>query len=132
MNSLSRSTALKIAAVLSLLFSATGVISSLPLIAQGANAVDQGEAAPPYFVLVLSVILGVVGVVAAYPTWKQIRWGITLTIIVNLINGLSAAPGIFFAPTPTLTMLATIGVLSSIVIIVLCLWRDPKPAVAQA
>jgi hypothetical protein len=66
MNTISRPTALKIAAVLSFLLSAFGVVFSLPLIAQGAASVDSGAAAPPYFILVLGLVLGVIGIVAAY------------------------------------------------------------------
>lgn len=130
MNRFSRSSALKIAAVLSFLLCAYGVIFSLPMIAQGSAAVNQGTEAPPYFILVLGVILGVVGMVAAYGCWKGMRWGIVLTIIVNLLNGLSAAPGILFAPTSELFMAATVGVFFNIVIIVLCLWPDRKLATA--
>ncbi|OGO34264.1 MAG: hypothetical protein A2W35_12090 [Chloroflexi bacterium RBG_16_57_11] len=130
MNRLSRSTALKTAAVLSFLSSTYSVIFALPMIAQGAMAVDQGGDSPPYFVLVLAVILGVVGIVAAYGCWKQMRWGVILTIIVNLLGGLSAAPGILFAPTTQLFVSASVSVAISIVIIVLCLWPDRKLATA--
>lgn len=130
MNRLPRSTALKTAAVLSFLLTAFGIVFSLPMIAQGSAAVNQGTEAPPYFILVLSVILGVVGMVAAYGCWKGMRWGIILTIIVNLLSGLSAAPGILFAPTSELFMAATVGVFLNIVIIVLCLWPDRKLATA--
>ena len=43
MNRLPRSTALKIAAVLSFLGGVYGIIFSLPMIAQGATAVNQGR-----------------------------------------------------------------------------------------
>lgn len=130
MNRFSRSTALKIAAVLSFLSSAFSVIFALPMIAQGASAIDQGGDSPPYFVLMLAVILGVVGIVAAYGCWKGMRWGVILTIIVNLLGGLSAAPGILFAPTTQLFVSAGVSVAISIVIIVLCLWPDRKLATA--
>ena len=130
MNRLSRSTALKTAAVLSFLASAYSIIFSLPMIAQGAAAVDQGGDAPPYFILVLAVILGVVGIVAAYGCWKGMRWGVVLTIIINLLGGLSAAPGILFAPSTELFISASAGVAISIVIIVLCLWPDRKMVTA--
>jgi len=126
MNRLSRSTALKTAAVLSFVTSVFGTVFALPIIAQGAAAVDQGGDTPPYFIMVLSVILGVVGIVAAYGCWKQMRWGVILTILVNLIGGLSAAPGILFAPTTELFISASVGIAISIVVIVLCLWPDRK------
>ena len=129
---LSRSTALKIAALITFLVSVWNVIGSLPFIAQGAAILDENTPGPPYFILMLGFILSIIGIVAAYPTWKQMRWGIILTIIINLLGGLSAAPGIIFRPTPELFMSATFGVVVSIVVIVLCLWRDPKPASAHA
>ena len=130
MNRLSRSTALKTAAVLSFLSCALSVILTLPFLAQGSSAIDQGGKAPPYFIIVLAVILGVVGIVAAYGCWKQMRWGVILTIIVNLLGGLSAAPGILFAPTTQLFVSASVSVAISIVIIVMCLWPDRKLATA--
>ncbi|MEJ2354097.1 MAG: hypothetical protein P8Y03_30340 [Anaerolineales bacterium] len=130
MNRLSRPTALKIAAVLSFLLSASGVIFSLPLIAQGATAVEQGGETPPYFILLVALIVGVVGVVAAFGAWKGQRWGIILTIFANVVNGLSAAPGMLFAPTPGLLIAASVTVVLGIAIIVLCLWPDRKLATA--
>jgi hypothetical protein len=128
MNRLARPTALKIAAVLSLLLSAISIINALPLIAQGATAIDTAGGAPPYPVLVLALLMGVVGIVAAYGTWKQQRWGIILTIIVNVVNGLSAAPGLFFAPQPAFFVSALVTGIASIIIVVLCLWRERRPA----
>jgi hypothetical protein len=130
MNRLSRSTALKTAAVLSFLSSAYSIIFALPIIAQGAAVVDQGGDSPPYFVMMLAVILGVIGIIAAYGCWKGMRWGVILTIIINLLGGLSAAPGILFAPTTQLFVSASVSVVISIVIIVLCLWPDRKLATA--
>ena len=46
--------------------------------------------------------------------------------MVNLLGGLSAAPGILFAPTSELFITATVGIALNIVIIVLCLWPDRK------
>jgi hypothetical protein len=124
MNRLSRPTALKIAAVLSFLLNAFSIIIVLLF---GAEAANQFEG-PGFGAVILSTALGVAGVVAAYGAWMQMRWGIILTIIVNLINALFAAPGILFAPTPFLFVSATITVVLGIVIIVLCLWRDRKLA----
>jgi hypothetical protein len=130
MKNIPRSTALKIAAVLSFLISAFGVIGTIPYLARGATAINQGSDSPPYVVLLGGLITGVVGVVAAYGAWKQQRWGVILTILANLVNGLSAAPGVLFAPAPWLTAIATATVIVSILIIVLCLWRDRQPVTA--
>ena len=124
MNRLSRPTALKIAAVLSFLLSASTIIQVFLFGAEAANQADG----PGFSGVMFALALGVAGAVAAFGAWKQMRWGIILTIIVNLINGLSAAPGILEAPTPSLFVSATIDVVLGIIIIVLCLWRDRKVA----
>ncbi len=130
MKTLSRSTALKIAAVISFLLGAMNGLGSLTFVTQGAAAVNQSPAGPPYFVEVILFVTGIVGLVAAYGTWKQMRWGIVLTIFACLFNILSAAPGILFAPRPWGFIASTVVVLFSIIIIVLCLWRDRQPATA--
>jgi hypothetical protein len=123
MKGLSRSTALKIAAVLSALMGMVSIVGSLPIIARGAAGVEQSADAPPYFILIIALLTGVMGIVGAYGAWNQQRWGIILTILANLVNRLSAAPGILFAPTSGLLVAATVTVIVTILIIVLCLWR---------
>lgn len=128
MKTFSRSTALKIAAVLSLIVNGYSAVFALPLVAQGADTVNQNPEMIPYFVLLLSLVVGVIGIVAAYGAWKQQRWGIILTIVTALINGLSAAPGLNMAPTEMFRVFAIAGVTLSAVIIVFCLWRDRRVA----
>lgn len=124
MKGLSRSTALKIAAVLSAVLGTLSLIGALPLIARGASSVAQSNDSPPYAILIVALVTGIIAIVAAFGTWKRQRWGIILTILVNLINGLGAVPGIQAAPTPFLTYAATATVIVSVLIIVLCLWRE--------
>ncbi len=130
MSRFSRSTALKVAAVLSAGLHLYGIAFTLPMIAQGARQIDQGNSGPPYVVLLVSLIMGVVALVAAFGAWRGQRWGVILTILTNLINGLSAAPGILFAPNPGLMVTASLSVAISVAIIVLCLWPDRKLAAA--
>ncbi len=130
MNHISRSTALKIAAVISLLLSVLSIPVTLSFLAQGANAVNTSPAGPPYFVEVILFVTSIVGVVAAYGTWKQMRWGITITILISCINLLSSGPGLLFAPRPVGLFASLVTVVLSILTIVFCLWRDPKPALA--
>ncbi len=127
MKGLSRAAALKIAAVLSVLMSLVSIATTLPLIARGATGVAQSSDSPPYAILMVGLLTGVIGIVAAYGTWNQQRWGIILTILVNLVNGLGAVPGILFAPQPGLMITAVATVVVSIIIVVLCLWRERKP-----
>ncbi len=126
MKGLSRPLALKIAAALSVFMGIVSIANTLPLIARGAATVAQSTDSPPYFILMIGLLTGVVGIIGAYGAWNQQRWGIILTILANLINGLSAAPGILFAPQSGLMIVAVATVLISVLIIVLCLWRERK------
>jgi hypothetical protein len=73
----------------------------------------------PTFVIYLGFVLGVLGLIAAAGLWVLKRWGLWLTIVVSVLNILSAAPGLAFAPTPTLRILATLGVVGFALVIVL-------------
>lgn len=130
MKDLSRATGLKIAAALSVLMSIVSIATVLPLIARGASGVAQSSDSPPYAILMIALLTGVIGIVAAYGAWNQQRWGIILTILVNLVNGLSAVPGILFAPQPGLRITSIVTVVVSILIVVLCLRREHKPVIA--
>src|SRR5215218_6499984 len=73
----------------------------------------------PTFVVYLGVVLGVLGLIGALGLWMLKRWALWLTIVVSVLNILSAAPGLAFAPTPTLKVLATIGVVGFALVVVL-------------
>ena len=126
MNHLSRSTALKIAAVLSFLQGLYGIYLFLPYLPQGSAALNADLDTPPYIIVVIALALALVSIVAAYGAWQSQRWGIALTILVAALNALSGAPGILFAPTTALWVSATSGTVWSIIVIVLCLWRERK------
>ncbi len=128
MKSLSRSTALKIAAALFALMGAVSILNTLPLIARGAAGVAQSTDSPPYFILMIGLLTGVIAIVGAYGAWNRQRWGIVLTILVNLLNGLTALPGILFAPQPGLRVISIITVGVAILVIVFCLWRERRTA----
>ncbi|MFM8319451.1 MAG: hypothetical protein ACKOC5_00940 [Chloroflexota bacterium] len=128
MNSLSRSTAIKIAAGVSFILNLFSAVAGLLLLPAGASANNSNPESIPYGVLMLGTIMGVIGIVAAYGAWKQQRWGVVLTILVNLVNGLSAAPGILFAPTTPLFISALATVVGGVIIIVLCLWPGRQAA----
>ncbi len=130
MKGLSRATALKVAAILSALMGIVSIATTLPLIARGATGVAQSTDSPPYFVLMMALLLSVIAIVAAYGAWNQQRWGIILILVVNLLNGLSAVPGILFAPVPALRVTSISTVVVTILIVVFCLWRERKPVEA--
>jgi uncharacterized membrane protein (DUF2068 family) len=129
MNRLSRSTALKTAAVISLLLGIAALGLSIPALARGASQV-QTAAEPPYVVVVIAFAFAVMRIVGSVGVWQQQRWGIVLTLIANALDALSAIPGILFAPSTFFQIAATLTVVLSILVIVLCLWRDREPASA--
>lgn len=120
-----------IAAILQLLLSLAAIGLSLPDIARGANEVNQAPDTIPYAALMMSLIIGVLGLVSAYGVWRVQKWGVILTIILRAVDGLSSLPGVAFGPTPMLQFVATISVVLAIVVIYLLLRREPTPAVAR-
>ena len=118
------------AAILQFLISVFSVMSSVPLLVQGANAVEQAGDSPPFFIAILGFGIGLLGLVSAYGVWRNQKWGVILTILLRAVDGLSALPGILFAPTVGLKIMASLGVLLAIVVIALLLW--PKPKLAPA
>lgn len=129
MSNLSRANALKIAAAISFLLGIYAVVASI-LYLQNGNVVDFAPDAPPYFVMVAALVLGIVRLIGAYGAWKSQQWGIFLTVIANVVDGVAAVPGILFAPTVGLQISAIVSVVAAIVITVLCFWRDRRPAIA--
>jgi uncharacterized membrane protein (DUF2068 family) len=124
---MSRSTALKMAASLSFLMGIYSIIFSIPYLQRGEADIEQAGDASPYFVVVAGFVLAIVMLTAAYGTWHKQRWGIVLTLLANTLGALLAVPGIFFAPTESGQVSAGVGVLGSIIVCILCLWRDRKP-----
>jgi archaellum biogenesis protein FlaJ (TadC family) len=82
----------------------------------------------PAFVTYLGVVLGVLGLIGAGGLWMLKRWALWLTIVVSVLNILSAAPGLAFAPTPTLRALATVGVVGFALVILLAVLPNSRRA----
>jgi uncharacterized membrane protein (DUF2068 family) len=106
----SRPLAITLAAVL------LGLVSIASLIP--SPSLEQGV---PVYVTYSSYVLGALGVVAMLGLWLRKRWGMWLAIGVSAVNIPSAAPGIVFAPTTIMWLLATIGVIWYVAIIALVL-----------
>lgn len=127
MKRLSRSNALKLAAVLSLLLGIGSLVVFAPLLERGASSLDLGIDTPPYPVIVMSVIGAVVRLVSAYGVWFGQRWAVILILLFSALDGAAAAPGLLFAPTDSMWAMAIAAVMWNVAIVVLCLWRDHKP-----
>jgi uncharacterized membrane protein (DUF2068 family) len=121
-----RPMAITAAAVLQALLSLADLAISIPELLSGGTAPDG----PPAFVMALGVVIGALGLVAALGLWRGKRWGIVATIILRVIDSLSAAPGLVFAPTMSLRLAAVLGIALSIVVIVLVLLPASRRAYA--
>ncbi len=82
----------------------------------------------PAFVVYSGVALGVIGLVAAAGLWMLRKWSIRLTVIVALLNLLSAAPGITAAPNAALQVAATLTVVVCALIIALVVLPSSRRA----
>jgi uncharacterized membrane protein (DUF2068 family) len=106
-----------VAAILLVLFSLTNLLSPfLPM---------EGV---PAFVVYLGVALGVAGLLAAAGLWMLKRWALWLTIVVSVINILSAAPGLAFAPNAVLRAAATVTVVGFAVVVMLVVLPNSRRA----
>jgi hypothetical protein len=54
--------------------------SALP---QGCAEINDNPSAPPYLVLVLVLIVGLIGCVAAYGVFRMQRWAVILTLCTD-------------------------------------------------
>ena len=132
MNRLSRSTALKIAAVIMVLLSLIDiVVFQIPGLVSGQAVVDaasSADAGPPFFMVLISFTIDVIALVAAYGAWNQQRWGVVLLIITAALKALPSLLGMIFAPDGTTKIIGGTGMLLATLVIVLCLWRERRPA----
>src|SRR5205823_13255412 len=119
-----------VAAILQLLISLASVVWSFPILFQGAAAVEQSGDQPPFFIIVISFGLGLLGLVSAYGVWRNQKWGVIPTIVLSALNAVSALPATFGAPTVQLQIFVSVGASISVVIIVLLLW--PKSRLATS
>jgi hypothetical protein len=88
-----------IAAVLAGLLSLANAITALVLLPQGADKINHSSNQPPYAVILIEVVVGLIGVVAAYGVFRTQRWGVILTLVLMVLNVLISLPGIPFGPT---------------------------------
>lgn len=115
----------RLAVVLFAIGSLFAVVMSIPyLLNPATEGLAQGV---PQAIILLGSLAGAAGLIAAYGAWQRQRWGVWLTVILSAINGLSALPGVLFAPSAAARMLAIATVLLAIFVIAVMLRR---PALA--
>jgi len=115
----SRPLSVTVAAVLLVLLS---ILNLMPLPMEGVPAV----------VVYGALALGVAGLVGAAGLWMLKKWGVWLAVVVCVLNLVSAAPGIPFAPDAALRVAATLTVLFSALIIGLVVLPTSRRAFAAS
>ena len=118
----SRPMPITVAAILMVLVSLVGLPG--PLL--------PGSEEVPAVVIYGGIVLGIVGLFAAVGLWLLRKWGLWLTVVVSVLNLLSAAPGIVFAPSVAVLVFAAVGVVVPALIIVLVVIPSSRRALAAS
>lgn len=122
---MARSKSTTAAALLQFVWSACLIVLSFPALANGATS--QAGGILGYLVTVLGFSVAILGIVAAYGTWMNMRRGKILGIVVNVFLGLFLLGAMLFA-SPPVKLMAGALLLIPILIIVLLLQRTHKIA----
>ena len=118
----SRPLTVTVAAIVQALFS----LLSLP------GPLTPGSEGVPEVVLYGGIVLGVAGLLASAGLWMLKSWGLWLTVVVNVLGGLSAAPGVVAGPNAALQAVAIAFVAVSALVIVLVVLPSSRRALATA
>ena len=120
MVTMTRSTALKTAAVLSVLVALIGIgLYDLPNLVLGARDSDG-----PFALVLGSFTSDVLALVAAYGAWRGQKWGAVLLIVVNAFWIVQAVSSLLFDSTGAELTFAAVMLVHHVVVISLCLWRE--------
>jgi hypothetical protein len=90
-----------IAALLAGLLSLGNAVVALVLLPRGSAKIASEHNQPPYAVILIEVVIGLIGIVAAYGVVRLQRWAVILTLVLMVVNVLISLPGIPFGPTTT-------------------------------
>lgn len=115
-----------VAVIIQAVLSVANILLTIPFLT-GAIPPEDG---PPLFINIFTLIIGLLGLVTAWAAWRLKRWGMVSTVVLRVLNGLAAAPGIFVAPSLSLQIGATVAVILSLVVIWLLLMPTARRAMA--
>ncbi|HEY3833581.1 MAG TPA: hypothetical protein VGO03_14890 [Acidimicrobiia bacterium] len=121
---MSRSRNYVVAAALAGLLSLANTIVALALLPQGAHHINQSSNQPPYAVILIEVVVGLTGIIAAYGVFRTQRWGVVLTLVFMVVNVLISLPGIPFGPTAFDKVSSAVALVVAAAVIWLLLRRD--------
>ena len=99
---------------------------ALAYLPRGADELNENYV--PYPVIVIGLVLGVLGLMSSYGLWRKERWGLILTMVVQILQIVTGAPGVIFGPDTFTQVSSVILLLVSVGIIVLLLRRPERRA----
>ena len=91
-----------------------------------------GVEEPPAFLIYVGYVVGIVGLVVAIGLWMMKEWSYWATIVVCVLNFLSGAPGVVFAPGGALKAVIVAGEVLAVLIIVLVVLPSSRRDLAAA
>jgi hypothetical protein len=115
-----------IGAALAGLLSLANTVVALVTMSQGAHQINSASNQPPYAVMVIEVIIGLTGLVAAYGVLKSLRWAVVLTLVLMVVNVLISLPGIPAGPTAFDKIGSFVGLIVSAAVIYFLLRRNGR------
>jgi len=132
---MTRSKTLTVAAILQALLALVDMIGAVRILAAGSEGLPpppglEGDG-PPFWAGVLFLTFAVASLFGAYGLWINQKWGKVLTIITRVVMGLFALGDVlngFSISYYGLAFAFAAYVLVSILVIVMVLRREPKPA----
>ncbi|MFI7589227.1 DUF2127 domain-containing protein [Spongisporangium articulatum] len=113
------------AAVLNVVLATLTVITVLPELNKGQAGNDDGV---PWGIVLLAFVLAILMFVSSYGVWARQRWGVVLTIVLNVLSFIFGAPGIIFGGSAFLVIGSIVGCVLNIAIVYLLLRRTPAQA----
>ena len=90
------------------------------------------EEGPPAFILYSGYVVGIVGLVVAVGLWMLQKWSYWATIVICVLNFLSAAPGLVMVSSAGLKALIAVTEVMAVLIIVLVVLPDSRRALTTA
>ena len=120
-----RSRALLTAVWLNVFVAVTSIAFALVFLPRGSDQVDD---AVPYPVIVLGLVLGVVGLMSSYGLWRKERWGVVVTLVVQILQIVTGAPGAVFGPDAFTRVASVVLLFVNAAVIVLLLRRAERRA----
>lgn len=119
MKNLSRSTGLKIAAVLLLAIALAGIFAvGIPTFMGYRADLPDG---PPLGVVIFSFAIDAITIVIAYGVWRTERWGVISAIVISVFNAILNTAGMLGDPLMSMKILTGCILIASLFVIYLCL-----------